>query len=225
MTPSAIVKKAAEKRLDIIAVTDHNSAENVTSAKKAAENTGLTVLAGMEVTSSEEAHILALFDDAESSEKLQDIVYERLMPGENDEKRLGKQIVVNEENDVLSINKRLLIAATSLTAQSIVNAIHSLGGISIASHIDREAFGIISQLGFIPEDLKLDALEISSRTDEENAKNLLKDYSSFMWISSSDAHYPGDIAKRTTTFLMNQPTIAEIKNALKGNDKIKIDWE
>ena len=94
MSPSAIVKTAAENGIDIIAITDHNSAENVVAAKKAAEDTDLTVLAGMEITTSEEAHILALFDDIESSIKLQDIVYEHLLPGENDEKRFGEQIVV-----------------------------------------------------------------------------------------------------------------------------------
>ena len=65
MTPSAIVKTAIEKAIDIIAITDHNSAENIIAAQKAAVNKNLTVLAGMEITSSEEAHILALLDDIE----------------------------------------------------------------------------------------------------------------------------------------------------------------
>lgn len=167
MTPSAIVKTASEKGLDIIAITDHNSAENVSAAKKTGEKTGITVLAGMEITSTEEAHILALFDDAESVIKLQDAVYKNLMSGENDARRFGDQIVVNEKDEVLGFNNRLLIGATALTAYDILNTIHSLKGISIASHIDREAFSIISQLGFIPEDLKFDALEISPRMDKK----------------------------------------------------------
>src|SRR4030066_268136 len=79
MAPSAIVKTASGKRLNIIAITDHNSAENVIAAKKAAESTGLTVLAGMEITTNEEVHILAIFDDIEDVLKLQDVVYENLL--------------------------------------------------------------------------------------------------------------------------------------------------
>ena len=225
MTPSAIVKTASEKGLDIIAITDHNSAENIIAAQKAAQNTGLTVLAGIEVTSAEEAHIMAIFDDMESVMKLQDVVYESLLPGENDERRFGDQIVVNEKDEVLSFNKRLLIAATTLPSNDIVNIIHSLGGLSIASHIDRDAFSIISQLGFIPEDLKFDALEISPLIDKETAGHLFKDYNFFTWFSSSDAHKLENIGKRTTSFFINEPTIAEITSALKNIDGRKVEWE
>ena len=224
MTPSAIVKTATERGLDIIAVTDHNSAENVTAVIKAAENSDLTVLAGMEVTSSEEAHILALFDNTVSAKKLQDTVYEKLLSGANDERRFGEQIVVNEKNEVLSFNKRLLIAATSLTAESIVNIIHSLGGLAIASHIDREAFGLISQLGFIPDNLKLDALEFSPRTDRRKAEDLFNDYRAFAWVSSSDAHYLDDIGKRTTSFFIKEATIAEIRSAMNNTGGRKAEW-
>ncbi len=224
MSPSAIVKTASEKGLDIIAVTDHNSAENVSAAKKAAENTYLKVLAGMEITSSEEAHIIALFDDMEGIMKLQEIVYENLMPGENDEKRFGEQIVVNEIDEVLDFNKRLLIGATSLPAQTIVDTIHTLGGLAIASHIDRDAFSIVSQLGFIPEDLKFDALEMSPRMDREKAQLLFGHYNSFAWITSSDAHWLKDMGTRTTSFLMNAPTVEEIKLAFKNIGGRRVEW-
>ncbi len=224
MSPSAIVKTASEKGLDIIAVTDHNSAENVSAAKKVAENTYLKVLAGMEITSSEEAHIIALFDDMEGIMKLQEIVYENLMPGENDEKRFGEQIVVNEIDEVLDFNKRLLIGATSLPAQTIVDTIHTLGGLAIASHIDRDAFSIVSQLGFIPEDLKFDALEMSPRMDREKAQLLFGHYNSFAWITSSDAHWLKDMGTRTTSFLMNAPTVEEIKLAFKNIGGRRVEW-
>jgi len=231
MTPSAIVKTAYKNGLDIIAITDHNSAENVIGVKKAAEDTDLTVFAGMEVTSSEEVHILALFEDIEDVLELQDIVYKNLSSDEQNPYSptlgmggLGEQVVVNEKDEVLGFNKRLLIGATSLTAQSIVNIIHSLGGLSIASHIDREGFGIISKLGFIPEDLKLDALEISPNTGREKAEDLFRDYKTFPWISSSDAHYLEDIGKRRTNFFMQEATMAEIGAAMKNTGGRKVEW-
>ena len=224
MSPLAIVKTAAENGLDIIAITDHNSAENVAAARKAAENTGLTVLAGMEIASSEEAHILALFDNTDGIMNLQEIIYENLLPGENDEKLFGEQIVVNETDEVLGFNKRLLIGATMLTAQEIINAIHSLGGLSLASHIDKDAFSIISQLGFITDDLEFDALEMSPNIDREKADESFKIYNSYTWISSSDAHYITDIGKRTTIFFMNEPTLEEMALAMKKVGGRKVEW-
>jgi len=225
MSPLAVVKKASEKGLDIIAVTDHNSAENTVAAVKSAKNPGLSVLAGMEVTSSEEAHILALFDDPVSTLKLQDIVYNHLIKGENNEKLFGEQIVANDKDEVMGFNKRLLIGATSMTVHSIVKEVHSLGGLAIASHIDRDAFSIISQLGFIPDDLSFDALELSSLITRQKAQELYKDYDKFPWISSSDAHRPDDIGKRTTIFHMNDSTINEIRLALKGTDGRRVEWK
>ena len=225
MAPSAIVKTASEKGLNIIAITDHNSAENVIAAKKAAESTGLTVLAGMEVTTNEEVHILAIFDNIEDVLKLQDVVYENLLHIENNAPDLiggFNQVVVNEKNEVLSFNNRLLIAATQLTAYSVVDTIHSLGGLAIASHIDREVFGIISHLGFIPPDLKLDALEISPNTSLEKAKEIFEEYSHIPWITSSDAHHLNDIGSVSTGLLMHDSTFEELCMAIKGVDGRKV---
>ncbi len=225
MSPREIVKTAEEKGLDIIAITDHNSAENIIAAIKASENMRLKVLAGMEISSSEEAHILALFDSIEGITKLQEIIYENLMPGENDEKLFGEQIVVNEKDEVLDFNKKLLIGATMLPAQEIIDRVHSLGGLSVASHIDKDAFSIISQLGFITEDLAFDALEMSPNMSRQEAEEIFAAYNSFAWISSSDAHYINDIGKRTTSFLMNEPTIKEMALAMKKIDGRKVEWK
>lgn len=224
ITPSAIVRTASDKGLDIIAITDHNSAENVMAARKCAQHTGITVFAGMEITSSEEVHILALFEDIESILKLQEHIYMHLMPAGNDPGKFGDQIVVNERDEVTDFNTRLLISATSLTARAIITTIHTFGGLSIASHIDREAFGVISQLGFIPDDLLFDALEISARTSRDQAEQLFKMYSSFAWISSSDAHRLNDIGKRTTDFFIQEPSLQEIQLALHNVDGRKIEW-
>lgn len=225
MSPLAVVKAAIEKEINIIAITDHNSAENTAAAQKAAENTDLTVFGGMEITSSEEAHILALFDETASIMKLQDIIYISLLPGENDEKMFGEQIVVNEKDEVLDFNKRLLIGATMLSAQEIVEKIHSFGGLAIASHVDKDAFSIISQLGFIPPDLAFDALEMSPHTERADAEQSYGMYNSFPWISSSDAHHAHDIGRRTTTFFMEEPTIKEMALALKKVDGRRTEWK
>ena len=224
MSPLSIVKTASIKGIDIIAVTDHNSAENIIAVINSAKGSDVTVLAGMEITSSEEAHILALFDDIDSILSLQEIIYKNLLPGENNEKRFGEQIVVNAADEVEYFNKRLLIAATALEAGSIVNTIHSLGGIAVASHIDKTTFSIISQLGFIPEDLLFDALEMSPNISRENAEQSFKKYDTATWVSSSDAHRISEIGQRTTIFYMKRPTLQEMKLALEKIDGRKVEW-
>lgn len=220
MTPRAIVRAAIEKGLDIIALTDHNSMENVEVIKRIGLDR-IFVLAGLEVTSSEEIHILALFDDTERAEKMQSLVYKNLASGENDERLYGHQVVVNENDEVLSLNKRLLIGATGLSAREIVESVHYLGGISIASHVNKESFSVISQLGFIPKDLSFDALEFSPQMSKQEALRRFPELSRFPWVSFSDAHYPQDIGRRITVFTMDGISVKDIKKALREG---KIYW-
>jgi PHP family Zn ribbon phosphoesterase len=222
MSPKRIVEQAMAKNLDIIGICDHNSAENIQAAKNAVSNKNITVLAGMEVTSTEEVHLLAFFDEVKRVLNLQEIVYANLTPGENKEDLFGEQIIVNEFDEVKGYNKRLLIGATKLTLKELVNEIHELEGLAIASHIDREAYSIIGQLGFIPKDLELDALEISSKTNQNDALNKFPEIKKFPLIFSSDAHFLHDIGKVTTSFLLEGPTVDEIKKALKNENGRKI---
>ena len=225
MSPLGVVNAAAEKGIDIIAVTDHNTAENILAAQRAAMGMDLTVLAGMEVASSEEAHIIALFNKVETAIALQDIVYANMLPVENDEKMYGEQIIANEHDEVLGFNKRLLISGTLLPAQDIVDTIHSLGGLAVASHIDKDAFSIISQLGFITEDMGFDALEMSPHMNRNTAEITFEMYNSYAWISSSDAHHAEDIGRRSVSFFMEEPTIEEMSLAFKNEDGRKVVWE
>lgn len=222
MTPRGIVEKAASLGINIIAVCDHNSVENVEVTKNLAKKKGINAIAGIEINSSEEVHILGLFGDMDSALKMQVIVYENLQPGENDEEAFGMQVVVNEIDEVLGFNKRLLIGATNLSVNRIVELIHSLNGIAIAAHIDREGFGIIGQLGFIPPELKFDALEISYRIEPNEALIKFDSYRHIPLITSSDAHMIEDIGRGTTGFLMHHSTFEELYMALKGINGRKV---
>ena len=219
MSPKEILTRAKQKEIDVIGICDHNSSENSLAVMNAAKRMNIFVIPGMEVTSKEEVHILALFDDLESVLKLQGFIYENL-PGKNDEKAFGRQVVVNEKEEVLGFSDKLLIGATTIPLEEIVRMIHIFDGLVIASHIDRESFSIIGQLGFIPEKLELDALEISAHVTFEEAK---KRYPyNYPITSSSDAHYPDDIGKSFTTFLLEEGTVAEIKKALKNEEGRKL---
>lgn len=219
MSPLEILTAAKKKGLDMIGICDHNSSENSPGVMNAARSMPIKVIPGLEVTSQEEVHILALFDNLEPALKVQDHVYDHL-PGENDEEAFGRQVIVNEREEVEGFSHRLLIGATTIPLEEVVRLIHSWGGLAIASHIDREAFSIIGQLGFIPRNLALDALEISPRMPVEEAmKTYLYDYPI---TRSSDAHTPDDIGKGSTTFLLEEASLAEIRKALKNEDGRKL---
>jgi predicted metal-dependent phosphoesterase TrpH len=219
MSPKGILTAAKKKGIDILGICDHNSSENSLAIMKAAKKTPIHILPGMEVTSEEEVHVLALFDDIADALKLQEHVYLNL-PGKNDEETFGMQVLVNHKEEVLGFNEKLLIGATTIPLHEVVRLIHDLDGLAIASHINREAFSIIGQLGFIPDNLGLDALEISpSITIEEAKQKFPYDYPI---TCSSDAHYPDDIGKSYTSFLLQECTVKEIKKALKNEEERKL---
>jgi predicted metal-dependent phosphoesterase TrpH len=218
MSPKRILEKAMEKGIDILGICDHNSAENVQAAMYAGEKAGIAVLPGIEVTSSEEVHLLAYFDEIELLLELQRTVYDHLTPGENDDNVFGEQIVANENDEVEGFNKRLLIGSTSLSTESLAEKIRRLGGLVIAAHVDRETFSIISQLAFIPEDINLDAVEISSCCTVDRARERFPQLINYPIISSSDAHFLNDIGKAVTLFMLEEPTVSELKKALANKD-------
>lgn len=199
--------------MNMIGICDHNSTENVPAVKKAGEKEGIAVIGGIEITSQEEVHVLALFDSNDDLHHIQNVVYEHL-PGENDQDVFGQQLVVDENDRIVGINNRLLIGATTLLVEQIVEIVHQLGGIAIASHVDREAFGIIGQLGFIPEGLNVDGLEVSPRSPVEEVGARLPQVNEFPIVTFSDAHYLEDIGKAYTSFFAENASIGEVNRAL-----------
>jgi hypothetical protein len=108
----------------------------------------------------------------------------------------------------------MLIGATLLPFEQIVSFVKNLEGVAIASHIDRQAFSLIGQLGFIPEGISLDGLEISRRTSLEEARKRFSPYQHFAFVRSSDAHFLDEIGKVSTHFLLEERTLKEVKMAL-----------
>ncbi len=212
MYPRAVVDKSIEEQLDIIAICDHNAMENVQFVLRLAEGKPLTVLPGMEITSSEEVHLLALFDTLDDLRKIQNVVYDHL-PGTNREEIFGCQAIVNDFDQVEGFNDRFLLGATEISLLEIIHHIHGFGGLAIASHIDREGFSIIGQLGFIDPDIPLDALEVTYRTGIRDARSKYPELSRFPFVESSDAHSVKDIGRAVTTMFLERGTISELKMA------------
>ncbi len=220
MHPKALVQKALEKKLDMIAITDHNASANVRYVMAAAGK-HLQVIPAMEITTSEEVHLLALFRSLSDLLKMQAIIDQHLF-GENDENRFGVQAIVNEQGEVEGLNNQLLIGATDLAIDDIVDTVHRLEGLAIPAHIDRESFSVLSQLGFIDDSSHFDALEISKLTGLERGRVQYGDLSRYPFLTSSDAHFIRDIGTSITRVLMEAPTFDEFKMALSGQNGRRI---
>lgn len=221
MHPKALVERALMRRCDIIAVSDHNASANVPYVMAAAAGKNIRILPAMEITTSEEVHLLALLGRLSDLLELQSIV-DRHLFGENDEDRFGVQAVVNERGEVEGLNNQLLIGATDLPIDAIVDIIHGLGGLAVPAHIDRESFSVLSQLGFIDESSRFDALEISKRTGLAKGRLQYPELGRFPFLTSSDAHFLKDIGTATTPILLEEPTFDEIKMAVFARDGRRI---
>jgi len=221
MSPLRIVEESLTKGLDFIAICDHNSAENAGAAVRAGAKLGIHVLPGLEINSIEEIHVLAVFDREEQALNMQAVVYSCLQ-GTNRPDIFGEQVVVNEADEVEGFNNRLLIASTQLSIDAIVREIHRLGGIAIASHADRPSYSIISQLGFIPPGLELDAVEVSCRSDINDFIADNRKLRGLPVITSSDAHVPDDIGRCCTSFFIEAPCVNELSLAFKNESERRI---
>lgn len=222
MSPVRIAERAKNVGLDLIAICDHNSVENAGAVLKACSRRNLSVIAGMEITTSEEIHIVGLFPDLHAALAAQRVVYENL-PGKNDEEIFGLQVIANEDDEVEGFNPRLLIGATTLSLQEVIDLVHTNGGLALAAHFDRESFSLVSQLGFIPENLQLDGIESASTADCDDIVG--KGGNSPTVICSSDAHRLEEIGSKRTTLYASEPTFVEVGMALKGVNGRRMDIE
>jgi PHP family Zn ribbon phosphoesterase len=213
MSPIRIAERARAVGLDVIAVCDHNSAENAGAVMTAGEKRNLTVLPGLEITTSEEVHVIGLFPTLGSALAVQEVVYSRL-PGKNEEDVFGMQVVADENDEVVEFNSRLLIGATEIGLEDVVDLIHEHGGLAIAAHVDREGFSIVGQLGFVPEGLNLDGLELSPHTRPGDFE--LADRGKWTLLASSDAHRLEEIGAAVTTLISAGTTLEEVGFALSG---------
>jgi len=215
MTPKTIVETALSRGLGLIAVCDHNSAENVEAAVAAAESLPLSVLPGLEITTAEEVHVLGIFETCQAALAIQEIVYEHLTPGQNDERLFGYQFVVDQYDYVVSENTRLLIGATDLSIDQVAGTIRDLEGLVVAAHIERERFGLLYQLGFVPDSLQLDAVELTSKATLKDVGDRFNCSLDLPVVHDSDAHFKEDIGKLATEFRVQAPTLSEIGMALR----------
>ncbi len=215
MSPQVIVQAARLKGLDVIAITDHNSTRQCKVVAQLANKEGIMVLCGAEVTTKEEVHCLALFENFEKLDAFQEYLDEHLPEVKNNPDVFGHQVWVNEKEEIMGEEERLLISGLNQSIEEVEAKVHALEGLFILAHVDKKRFSIYSQLGFLPFGLKVDAMGISPLAMVKELQQKHPELANFVLLRSSDAHMPDQIGQRYTEFILEELSFKEIKLALR----------
>ena len=191
-TPNNIAGMAKLCGIDILALTDHNTAKNCPAFFEAAERVGIIPVAGMELTSAEDIHVVCLFERLESAMEFDEFVDTMRFKIKNKPQVFGEQLILDGEDEVVGCEEFLLPNATTLPIDEIPNEVHRYGGVCFPAHIDRTSNGIIGILGALPPSPRFDVIELNS-ADKLSEYTEKYGLSGKKIIISSDAHYLTDM--------------------------------
>ncbi len=214
MTPPNIANMAHLKGLDIIAITDHNSARNARAVIKAAEGLPLVVIPGVEVTTAEEIHMVCLFPDADAAECAGAFFESLLPPVENRPGYFGEQQIMDENEEPLGSFPYLLPNALNLSIDTLPETVAGFGGFCYPAHIDRPANSLLAVFGSLPEEPRFKTLEVFRPELFFAEQGRLHYQESHLIVSSSDAHRLPDIHERERFLELEQPDFASLKKVL-----------
>jgi 3',5'-nucleoside bisphosphate phosphatase len=223
MSPLKIIEAAKNAGLHMIAITDHNSTRNAEVTHTLGAKHGIFVLMGAEINTREEVHCLAFFETIQKLNLFQEYLDKKLGFLINDSKLFGYQLVVDEEENILMEEDRMLIQALDASIDEVYNHVKSLDGLFVPAHITRRSGGILEQLFMIPNDIWVDGLEINLETGYSKLIEEHKELREYSFIRSSDAHQLADIGSARSYFFMEDLSFSEIKMAFAKRDQRLIE--
>ena len=198
-TPNNIAGMATLCGLDIVALTDHNSCKNCPAFFKAADRYGIIPVAGMELTTSEDIHVICLFENLDDAMRFDEEIqnHRTLIPNRTD--IFGDQLITDGDDNITAEEKYYLTNATDISVEYVPSFVSKYSGICYPAHIDRPSNGIIAVLGTFPDSPGFKAFEINRR---ENACEYINKYSleNKQLIVSSDAHCLTDMRDKENYF-------------------------
>ncbi len=192
MTPENIAGMASLNGLNIVALTDHNTTKNCRAFFSAAKKYGIVPIAGVEMTTAEDVHIVALFPDLENAEEF-DAAYEKYRVLYKNRKDIfGDQLIYGEDDELIGEEENLLLNASTLSIEDAVKFAEGFGAVAFPAHIDRDENGIIAALGDLPAEPRFSCVELrdNGKLPEYTEKYDLKKK---RILVDSDAHYLWDI--------------------------------
>lgn len=216
MTPNNIAGMAALAGVNILALTDHNSCRNCPAFFVAAKKQGIIPVAGMELTTAEDIHVVCLFERLENALRFNDAVDARRIRIANRVDIFGDQLICDAEDNVTGTESDLLSNATTLTLDEVPPLVHTYAGICFPAHVDREANGLLSVLGSFPPTPHFDIAEFHNAEHVEAYRQMHPELKRMMIVFGSDAHYLWDIRDKEHFFeLEDEPYSTEfVRKAL-----------
>ncbi|HOG00567.1 MAG TPA: PHP domain-containing protein [Clostridia bacterium] len=211
MTPNNIAGMARLKGLDVIAVSDHNSAKNLPAIQKAADICGLLLLPAIEAETREEVHVLCYLPTVDAALALGDALYARLPDVPNMPAFFGEQAVMDENDEIIATEPKLLIQSTDFSIEELASLCRAHGGAPVPAHVNRTSNSVVNNLGFIPAGPRFTALEVyRALPAPENAE---------LWryhvLYSSDAHELGAIFERDSFIDVRERSVEAILDYLR----------
>ncbi len=207
-SPRSVAEAAHRRGLQMLALTDHNTALNCPAFAAVCSELGLSAVFGIEITTREEVHVLGLFETVEQALELGERLWKHLPQIPFDPEKFGDQVYVDPEGVIIGEVERFLLTGVQLGLEECGRLGQRLGGLFVPAHIDRSAYSIWSQLGFLP-DFPYDGLEITK-------PNGPIDTGRFATLASSDAHFLADVGRRYTLLPGEEPGFAALKTALRA---------
>ncbi|MBW7572543.1 PHP domain-containing protein [Caproiciproducens faecalis] len=223
MTPNNIVNMALLLGYNMIAVTDHNSCRNTPAAVKAGAKNGLPVVPGMELCTQEEAHVICLFPTVEAALAFGRYVEERMPKIRNRPEIFGRQTVMDEQDTVIGEEEALLLNASSISVNRVQKLVRGYGGTAFPAHVDKSAYSVISNLGFLPPEAEFTAAEISEGGDVKSLLLSHPELNDKIFLKNSDAHYLENMTDASASVLLPEKTPECLIAAL--NREIQTEWD
>lgn len=188
MTPNNIAGMAMLNGIRLAALTDHNSTLNCPAFFKACENVGVVPIAGMELTTAEEIHMVCLFPDLDDAMAFGEFVSQNIMKIPNRPNIFGHQVIMNENDEEIGREANLLIVATNLDIVTAFNEVIKRGGTAFPAHIDKTANGIISILGDFPPEPGFTAAEFHNIELADEYMDKYPNIKGKILINDTDSH-------------------------------------
>lgn len=195
MTPGNIAGMAAVNGLGLVALTDHNSTKNCPAFFAQARRCGIVPVAGMELTTSEDIHVVCLFPTLEDAMAFGDCVDARRVRVRNKPALFGHQYILDAEDRIVGEEADLLLNATTISLEEAPALVDSFRGVCYPAHIDRPSNGIVTILGAFPEDTSFSAFELKDGAAEMQYRTRFPHIAGMPNVVSSDAHYLWDMAE------------------------------
>lgn len=216
MTPNNIAGMAALAGLHLVALTDHNTCKNCPAFFEAAKKQGIVPVAGMELTTAEDIHVVCLFEHLEDAMRFDSAVDEKRIKIPNRRDIFGDQLIMDGNDRVIGEEDNLLSNATVLSLEEVPDFVSQYNGICYPAHVDRESNGVIATLGDFPTEPHFSLAEFHDREKIEAYRERFSALESLDTLVGSDAHYLWDLRDAEAYFdLEDEPYSGDlIRNRL-----------